>query len=394
MTHGIYAPELAPLTIQDLRGPRDQLISNHQRTIRAFFERNKVKVLAGSASFVEAHKIRVANRAGEEIIEAKKIIIATGSRPRRPDSIPIDDRIIVDSDSLLDLDTLSKSLTIIGTGVIGCEYATIFGALGTKVTIIDRRKKLLRFLDTDILDTLYNSMRNSGIRVMQQEEVSGVRIEDQNRYREGIVYLESGRTVRPERVLVAAGRVSNIEALDLDRIGLPTDQTGLIKVDEDYQTDVEGVYAVGDVIGFPALASTSMHQGRLAVLHSAGKERPAKTILPMKIFTIPEISTVGFTEEQCREQGFPYEVGTARTAEAPRGQIVGDEGLVKLIFRRDTKEILGVHMIGIAASELIHFGMLLVHMGGTLDDILSSVFNYPTMSEVHRIAALDRMNRL
>lgn len=394
LSHGIHTTELAPLTMQDLRGPRDEVISHHQQTIRAFFERNNVVVLAGSASFVGPGQIRVANRQGEDIIEAKKVLIATGSRPRRPDSIPIDDHIIVDSDSLLDLDIIPRSLSVIGSGVIGCEYATIFATLGSKVTIIDRREKLLRFLDSDILDALCHSMRSKGIRVMQEEQVRDVRIEDNKNFREGVVCLESGRTVRSERVLVAAGRVSNVESLNLERIGLTTDETGLIKVDENYRTDTENVYAAGDVIGFPALASTSMHQGRLAVLHAAGKERPATSVLPMAIFTIPEISAVGLTEEQCREQGIPYEVGTARSGETPRGQIAGDDGLVKLIFNRDTKEILGIHMIGASASELIHVGMILLHMGGTLDDILSAVFNYPTMSEVYRIAALDGMNRL
>jgi NAD(P) transhydrogenase len=212
--------------------------------------------------------------------------------------------------------------------------------------------------------------------------------------RKNVTHGIHGTELAPLRTRPAADRVSNVESLDLERIGLQTDETGLIKVDENYRTDIENVYAAGDVIGFPALASTSMHQGRLAVLHAAGKERPATSVLPMAIFTIPEISSVGLTEEQCRDQGLPYEVGTARTSETPRGQIVGDDGLVKLIFRRDTKEILGVHMIGVAASELIHVGMILLHMGGTLDDILSAVFNYPTMSEVYRIAALDGINRL
>ncbi len=322
------------------------------------------------------------------------MIIATGSRPRRPESIPIDDHVIVDSDSLLDIDTIPKSLAVLGSGVIGCEYATIFATLGTKVTIIDRRKKLLRFLDNDVLDTLTHAMRSKGIRVMQEEEISGVRIETQKRNKEGVVYLESGRTVRAERVLVASGRQSNVEALDLAQIGIETDERGLIKVDESYRTSAGSVYAVGDVIGFPALASTSMHQGRLAVLHAAGEEPPPAAPLPLAIFTIPEISSVGLTEDECRERGLPYEVGIARTEETPRGQIVRDTGLVKLIFRRDTRVILGVHMIGVAASELIHVGMMLLHTGATLDHILSAVFNYPTLSEAYRVAALDGVNRL
>jgi NAD(P) transhydrogenase len=391
---GVHSTHLRPLTIQDLRGPRDMLIANHQQTIHSFFERNKVQVLPGSASFVGPDRVRVADRHGEEIVEAGTIVVATGSRPRRPQEIPIDDHVICDSDSLLDLDRIPRSLCVLGSGVIGCEYATIFAALGTKVTIVDRREKILRFLDSDILDALTAAMRGRGVRVMQQEKANGVRIETRRRDKEGIVELESGRAVRTERVLVAAGRVSNVEALDLDRVGIATDATGLIKVDEHFRTELENVYAIGDVVGFPALASTSMHQGRLAVLHAAGQAQPPQSTLPMAVFTISEISAVGLTEEQCRDQGLPYEVGMARTSETPRGQIVSDDGLLKLIFRRDTKEILGAHMIGVAASELIQVGMLLVNMNGTLDHILSSVFNYPTLSESYRIAALDGLNRL
>jgi len=391
---GVQSTPLRPLSINDLRGPRDMLIANHQQTIRSFFDRNRVQVLSGSASFVARNRIRVSNREGEEIVEAGHVVIATGSRPRRPEEFPFDDRVIVDSDSLLDLDSIPKSLAVIGSGVIGCEYATVFAMLGTRVTIIDRRERLLRDLDSDILDHLRHAMFTKGIRVLMPERITGVRIETQKRHEEGVVYLESGRTVRTERILVAAGRVSNVEALDLDRVGVQTDDHGLIKVDACFRTEVENVYAVGDVIGFPALASTSMHQGRLAVLHALGRPCPSTSVLPMAIYTIPEISSVGRTEEQCRQEEIPYEVGVARTNETPRGQIVRDDGLLKLIFRRDTRTIVGVHMIGVAASELIHIGLLLVQMGGTLDDVLGAVFNYPTMSETYRIAALDGLNRL
>ncbi|MBY0401440.1 Si-specific NAD(P)(+) transhydrogenase [Myxococcota bacterium] len=391
---GVHSAQLRPLSISDLRGPRDMLIANHQQTIRSFFDRNRVQVLSGSASFVSPSEIRIANREGEEIVEADHVVIATGSRPRRPEEMPFDDHVIVDSDTLLELDTIPKSLAVIGSGVIGCEYATVFAMLGTRVTIVDRRERLLRDLDIDILDHLKHSMFSMGIRVLMPERISGVRIETQKRHQEGVVYLESGRTVRAERVLVAAGRVSNVEALDLGRVGIQTDESGLIKVDCCFRTEREHVYAVGDVIGFPALASTSMHQGRLAVLHAMGRPCPTTSVLPTAIYTVPEISSVGRTEEQCRAEEIPYEIGIARTNETPRGQIVRDNGLLKLIFRRDTREILGVHMIGVAASELIHVGLLLVQMGGTLDDVQGAVFNYPTLSEAYRIAALDGLNRL
>ncbi|MFO0691896.1 MAG: Si-specific NAD(P)(+) transhydrogenase [Myxococcota bacterium] len=391
---GLHATQLRPLSINDLRGPRDMLIANHQQTIRSFFDRNRVQVLPGSASFVSPRRIRIANRDGEQIVEADHVVIATGSRPRRPEEMPFDDHVIVDSDTLLDLDSIPKSLAVIGSGVIGCEYATVFAMLGTRVTIVDRREKLLRDLDADILDHLRHSMFSMGIRVLMPERISGVRIETQKRHQEGVVYLESGRTVRAERVLVAAGRVANVDALDLARAGVQTSESGLIKVDTCFRTEVENVYAVGDVIGLPALASTSMHQGRLAVLHAMGRPCPATSTLPVAIYTIPEISSVGRTEEQCRAEEIPYEIGIARTNETPRGQIVRDEGVLKLIFRRDTREILGVHMIGASASELIHVGLMLVQMKGTLDDVQGAVFNYPTLSEAYRIAALDGLNRL
>ena len=391
---GVHATQIRPLSINDLRGPRDMLIANHQQTIRSFFDRNRVQVLPGSASFVSPRRIRIANRDGEQIVEADHVVIATGSRPRRPEEMPFDDHVIVDSDTLLDLDSIPKSLAVIGSGVIGCEYATVFAMLGTRVTIVDRREKLLRDLDADILDHLRHSMFSMGIRVLMPERISGVRIETQKRHQEGVVYLESGRTVRAERVLVAAGRVANVDALDLARAGVQTSESGLIKVDTCFRTEVENVYAVGDVIGLPALASTSMHQGRLAVLHAMGRPCPATSTLPVAIYTIPEISSVGRTEEQCRAEEIPYEIGIARTNETPRGQIVRDEGVLKLIFRRDTREILGVHMIGASASELIHVGLMLVQMKGTLDDVQGAVFNYPTLSEAYRIAALDGLNRL
>lgn len=391
---GVHSTQLRPLRIDDLRGPRDAVIANHEQTLRTFFERNGVRVYAGSASFVDPDRIRVANREGEEILEGTNIVIATGSRPRRPDNLLIDDHFICDSDSILNLDEIPRSLAIAGSGVIGCEYATIFAALGVKVSIIERRDSLLRFLDENIQASLLHEMRNRGVRALLEERVESIDIEERGRRRQAKVALHSGRTVRADRVLVSAGRVSNIESLDLSRPGIPVDESGLIKVDENYETQVPGIYAIGDVIGFPALASTSMHQGRLAVLYACGQPRPPTAELPMAIYTVPEISAVGLTEEQCRAQDLPYEIGLARMEETPRGQIAQEHGLLKLLFHRETRAILGVHIIGVAASELIHVGMLAIEMKGTLDHLLSAVFNYPTLSETYRIAALDGLNRL
>ena len=238
-------------------------------------------------------------------------------------------------------------------------------------------------------------MRREGIRLLLDEPLSRISRQVDGRATGATVELESGRVVRADRLLVAAGRESNTAALGLDKIGIPTDETGLIKVDPSYCTSVDHVYAVGDVIGFPALASTGMHQGRMAVLHAKGHETPATRDLPIAIYTIPEISSVGLPEQDCRAQNIPYEIGVARYGETPRGQIVGEtDGMLKLIFRRKDRVVIGVHLIGQASSELVHIGMMLLHAGGTVDELLASVFNYPTLSEAYRVAALDGLNRL
>jgi len=392
---GVHATHLRSLGIQDLMGPKSAVIAEHQRMIRAFFERNGVALLPGSASFAGPGRLRVASQCGEQVYEARKVVIATGSRPRRPEDLPLDDRVLCDSDSILQLDAIPRSPAVLGGGVIGCEYACMFAALGVKVSLIDRRAELLRFLDQDILGALVYSMRRMGIRLLLAEQVEQVEIEQTPRGSQAQALLESGRSVRAERMLVAAGRCSNTAALQLEAVGIGTTETGLIKVGERYETEAPGVYAVGDVIGFPALASTSMHQGRLAVLDAAGEPAPPQRELPIAVYTIPEVSMVGLTEQACREQGIPYEVGIARYGETPRGQIQGDtEGMLKLIFRRDSRSVIGVHLIGQGSSELVHLGMLLINHQDPIDELLAQVFNYPTISEAYRIAALDGINRL
>jgi NAD(P) transhydrogenase len=238
-------------------------------------------------------------------------------------------------------------------------------------------------------------MRELGVRIMLGEEVESVSVREAGRQRQVVVRLASGREVKAERLLAAAGRESNTDSLGLHRVGIETDETGLVKVDEHYRTGQPNIFAVGDVIGFPALAGTSMHQGRLAMLRVAGQEPPPPRALPVAIYTIPEISMVGLTEEECRRQGIVYEVGMARYGESARSQISGKlEGLLKLVFRREDRVLLGVHLIGHASSELVHIGMAVVHTGGTLDQLADSIFNYPTLSEAYRVAALDGLNRL
>jgi NAD(P) transhydrogenase len=384
-----------PLGVQDLMRRKDAVIEKQVRTIQSFLERNRIDLIPGSASFVSPREIRVATAHSEEIFEADQLVIATGSRPRRPDNIGFDDRLICDSDSILSLDEIPRTLAVLGGGVIGCEYACMFAALGIRVTLVDRRESLMRFLDTTIVESLAFQMRELGINILMREDLESIGTETLGRMQRAVLKLRSGREVKAERVLVAAGRESNTGALNLESVGIETDSSGLIKVDERFRTTQSTILAVGDVIGFPALAGTSMHQGRQAMLCAAGRDARAIQHLPIAIYTIPEISMVGYTEEECREKGIAYETGLARYSESTRGQILGtSSGLLKLVFRRKDRVLVGIHVIGEGASELVHIGMMLVQSGGTLDTLVDSVFNYPTLSEAYRVAALDGMNRL
>jgi len=392
---GLVSSFARPLGIQDLMRRKDSVIEKQVRTIQSFLERNRIALLPGSASLVSPHSLRVATAHSEEILDTDHIVIATGSRPRRPDNIAIDDRILCDSDSILSLDEIPRTLAVLGGGVIGCEYACMFAALGVRVTLVDRRENLMRFLDGTIVEALAHQMRELGVNILLREDLESVGSETLGRSRRSVLKLRSGREVKAERVLVAAGRESNTSALGLETVGIETDATGLIKVDERFRTSQPNIYAVGDVIGFPALAGTSMHQGRQAMLCAGGREAHAIEHLPLAIYTIPEISMVGLTEEECRERGVAYEVGISRYSESTRGQILGaSSGLLKLVFRRSDRVLLGVHVIGEGASELVHIGMMLVQTGGRIDALVDSVFNYPTLSEAYRVAALDGMNRL
>lgn len=392
---GVHATFSHTLSMRHLMHRTDSVIHNQVRTLQNFFERNQVAVHAGNAAFISPTEIRVATPHGVSTIRSEKIFIATGSRPRRPDDLPFDDRAVFDSDTILSMNNIPRSMTVLGGGVIGCEYASMFAALGVRITLLDRRSRMLTFLDTSILDQLYHHMRAMGIRIMPEETVQQVQVVDGPHGSTTKIELASGRTVNSEKLLVTAGRESNTFSLDLSKVGIESDDTGLIKVNEHYQTSQSGIYAIGDVIGFPALAGTSMHQGRVAALHAAGRETPEPHDLPIAIYTIPEISMVGKTEQDCRREKIVYEIGVARYSESARGQINGDlEGVLKLVFRREDRVLLGVHLIGQGSSELVHIGMSVVHSGGTVDQLANSVFNYPTISESYRVAALDGLNRL
>lgn len=382
------------MTLRDLMARKDLVVKHELEVINNQLDRNDVELIQGTASFVDPNTIKVAAKSGDlDTLHAPVIVIATGSRPRRPGEIPFNDVTVCDSDSILSTETLPKSMIVMGGGVIGCEYASMFAAFGIKVTLYDRRLEILRFVDQEIVQALIYHMRTNGVTIRLGEDIDKVTTDEQGRV---VTALKSGKTIVTDILLYSMGRLANTDSLNLPAAGLTVDKIGQLKVNEQYQTDVPHIYATGDVIGFPGLASTSMEQGRLAVCHAFHVEQSAlPKILPYGIYTIPEISTVGKTEEELTKENVPYEVGRAFYKEIARGQIVGDlEGLLKLIFHRNTMDLLGVHIIGDGATELVHIGQAVITYGGKVDFFVHNVFNYPTLAECYRTAALDGINRL
>jgi len=356
--------------------------------------RNGVTVVEGLASFKDPHCIRVTLPNGKPMVfEAEKILISTGTQPLRQREIPYDDERIIDSDGLLRLEQIPNSMIVVGGGVIGVEYASIFSVLDVEVTLVDGRTTLLEFLDREIVDEFIHELRNRGMILRLGERLASV---ERNTKGQVGAILESGKRLRADLVLFAAGRVGNTRSLKLKNCGLAADDRHRIKVNKNFQTDLPHIYAAGDVIGFPSLASTSMEQGRLAACHAfnhPATSQPAN--FPFGIYGIPEMSMVGMTEQDLTEKKIPYEVGVARLWETARGQIMGLEGgLLKILFGLGDRKILGVHIIGEGAAELIHIGQATLVLGGTLDYYLENVFNYPTLAEAYKIAALDAWNRL
>ena len=320
------------------------------------------------------------------------IVIAAGTEPSRPAEIPFDGESIVDSDGLLTLKHLPKALTIVGAGVIGCEYACILATLGVPVVLVERRPRLLEFVDSEIIESLQYQMRGIGVTLRLNEEVVGV-----GKAGDGAVVLQlkSGKQIRAPLLMYSAGRFGATKNLGLDKIGVAADERQRLKVNENFQTAIPHIYAVGDVIGFPSLASTSMQQGRHAACHAfAVACETATHLLPYGIFTIPEISMVGRSEDELTRDGVPYEFGVARYREIARGQIIGDTaGMLKLLFHSETRELLGVHVIGEGATELVHIGQAVIAHGGKLDYFIDAVFNYPTLAECYKVAALAALNK-
>ena len=382
------------LTIDDLMQRLQITIRHEVSVIENQLSRNGVTTLTGFASFRDAHTLQVRSHSGQlQEHSADQILIATGTTPARPDNIPFDDNRIIDSDGILKLQKIPSSMIIVGAGVIGVEYASIFSALDVKVTLIDGRTQMLDFLDQEIVDELLHSMRARQITLRLGEQVTSVTHNTQG----GVsLRLASGKCEHADIAMFAAGRLGATEALMLANAGLTADNRGRLKVDHAYATSVPHIYAAGDVIGFPSLASTSMEQGRLAACHAWGK--PVASVpehFPFGIYSIPEISMVGATEQQLTRDNVPYEVGVARFRETARGQILRlEEGMLKIICAPEGRRILGVHIFGESATELIHIGQAVMALGGTLDYLVETVFNYPTLAETYKIAALDAWNRL
>jgi NAD(P) transhydrogenase len=380
------------ITVQDLTYRTRQVIEREVNIVRDQLIRNYLDIVPGTGSFVDPNHIVVTNEDGMRALTTDKVIIAVGSKPARPPGIEFDDRRVIDSDGLLKLEELPRSMTFVGAGIIGCEYATIFQTMGVRVTLIDGRERPLDFMDDEIEDALYYHMRDEGVQLRFGETVSRV----QRNGDKVEVCMESGKQLTTDSLMFAAGRVGASSDLNIEAVGIETDARGRIKVDEHLRTSVESVYAVGDIIGFPALASTSMEQGRLAALHAFGVEMPkVVSSLPFGIYSIPEIAMVGPNEQQLTKQSVPYESGVARFRELSRVQISGGRtGLLKLLFHRETKKLLSVHIIGQSATELVHIGQAVIDHGGSVEYLRDAVFNYPTLAEAYKVAALDGLNKL
>jgi NAD(P) transhydrogenase len=381
------------ITIGDLSARTQHVVTREVDVIRNQLHRNAVRLLQGTARFVDDHRVSVTDAAGrEEVVSAENIIIAVGTRPARPTSVVFDGRTVVDSDQILEVDRIPRSMVVVGAGVIGIEYASMFAALGTKVTVVESRERMLDFVDLEVVEALKYQLRDLAVTFRFRETVASV-----ERHGDATVtILESGKRILADTVMYSAGRQGMTDSLDLEKAGLEADKRGRIPVDEDYRTKVPHIFAVGDVIGFPALAATAMEQGRVAAHHALGEPVHSMSRLqPIGIYTIPEISYVGATEDELTAASIPFEVGISRYRELARGAIVGDAyGMLKLLVSTEDRSLLGVHVFGTGATELVHIGQAVMGCGGTVDYLVDTVFNYPTLAESYKVAALDVVNKL
>lgn len=397
-----FAAARRHVSLHDLFIACQGIIKDEIGLIRGHLGSNNIDLRTGVASFRDANVIDILGEHAREDVRAEKVCIAVGTAPARPKTIDFDTSDIITSDELLNLKEPPASMIVVGGGVIGTEYASMLAALGVKVTLIEGRNRLLDFIDAEITEALQYHLRQAGVTLRMGEKVVSIRKIDapagakttNNIMVEAV--LESGKTLRADCLLYAIGRQGATDSLNLAAAGLKTDDRGRIKVNEQYQTDVPHIYAAGDVIGFPALASTSMEQGRMAACNMFGQacETYGKH-LPYGIYAIPEISMVGWTEEQLTKEGVPYEAGVAQYKEIARGQLLGDEiGMLKLLIHQESRTILGVHVIGTGATELIHIGQAAMAFNATVDYFVNAVFNWPTLAECYKVAALNGLNKL
>jgi NAD(P) transhydrogenase len=382
------------ITPADLLARTQHVIGKEIEVVRSQLMRNRVELYTGHGRFVDEHTVAVEdpNRAEQITVRGRHFVLATGTKPARPAGVEFDEDRVLDSDGILDLKAIPTSMVVVGAGVIGIEYASMFAALGTKVTVVEKRDAMLEFCDPEIVEALRFHLRDLAVTFRFGETVSSVEARPEG----AIATLLSGKKIPADTVMYSAGRQGASDNLNLEAAGLTADKRGRIAIGESYQTEVPHIYAVGDVIGFPALAATSMEQGRVAAHHACGEPlHEVSELQPIGIYSIPEISFVGRTEEQLTHDNVPFEVGVSRYRELARGQIIGDSyGVLKLLVSLDTHSLLGVHVFGTGATELVHIGQAVMGCGGTVDYLVDAVFNYPTLAEAYKVAALDAMNKM
>ncbi len=392
--YGINYRVKEKITMADLAFRTQAVIKTEVDVTEAQLSRNGIDVVHGIAHFLSPNQIRVEGPQTETTLEADRIIIAVGTKPATSPTVPVNGRTIINSDQILGLPTLPHSLIVVGGGVVGVEYTCMFAVLGVRVTLIEKRDRLLEFADREIIEALSYHLRDARVTMRLGEEVESVEELPPDTV---VANLESKKRVSGDALLYAVGRQGNVDDLDLAAAGLEADSRGRIAVDEHYRTKVDHIYAVGDVVGFPALASVSMEQGRIAAARAFDDDAASSNpgFYPYGIYTIPEISFIGKTEEQLTDEDVPYEVGMAYYREVARGQIRGDTtGRLKLIFHRDTRKVLGVHIIGEGATELVHIGQAVMTLNGTINYFIETVFNYPTLAECYKVAAFNGLGRL
>lgn len=377
------------LSVKEFMHREHVVVGNERRLVSRNVERHRITRIHGSAALKDAHTVQV----GKKEISGNIILIATGSSPFHPPEIPFDHKLIYDSDTILQMQRIPKTMAVLGGGVIGVEYASIFAALGVKVTLIESHTRILPFVDSEITDRLVHQLEKIGLKFVLNDHMTSIAAQ-KDRVR---LALQSGGTLDFDIALIAAGRQSNVKELGLEQVGIKLGERGLILVNEQYQTSVSNIYAAGDVIGFPALAATSMEQARVAMTHAfdEGHEERLSPVLPLAVYAVPEISMVGLTEDECKSKNLPYVVGRGFYQDSARGQIIGDmNGMIKLIFSPADRKLLGAHIIGEQASELIHIASHAMMTSSALDEFIQAVYNYPTLTDLYKSAAYDGLDNL